>query len=328
MIRGGARNAMANVKKWPNGVVPYILDSSVDDYLRKQIDIGIAEYHKYTCLRFVKRTYEKDYIRVVKPSSGCNSMVGVVGNGEQILNMGPGCEYIGLVLHEFGHAIGYFHEHNRPDRDNVVQVLWDNVQPAFKDAFYKYKFNEADTQGFPYDLTSIMHYANTAFGKTGFCKTTIIVKNDPSYEIRPVYERGVFSPQDIKKINKLYGCQTNDLPPVGTVVPPTQDPNLCEDSNSDCPGWASTGECSANFEWMHKNCKKSCRMCGEPPSDCADKYPQACNDWSKKGECEANPIWMGNNCKKSCNKCNTIGTKPPQTQPPVTVIPTTDPSDN
>lgn len=60
--------------------------------------------------------------------SRCNSMVGVVGNGEQILNMGPGCEYVGLVLHEFGHAIGYFHEHNRPDRDNVIQVLWDNVQ--------------------------------------------------------------------------------------------------------------------------------------------------------------------------------------------------------
>lgn len=62
-----------------------------------------------------------------------------------------------------------------------------------------------------------MHYENSAFGKTGFCKTTIIVKNDPSYEIRPVYERGVFSPQDIKKINKLYGCKTSQLPDIGKI---------------------------------------------------------------------------------------------------------------
>ena len=42
----------------------------VDDYLRSQIDEGIKEYHKYTCLRFVKRTNEKDYIRIMKPASG------------------------------------------------------------------------------------------------------------------------------------------------------------------------------------------------------------------------------------------------------------------
>ena len=59
--------------------------------------------------------------------SSCNSMVGAIG-GEQILNMGPGCQYVGLVLHEFGHAIGYFHEHNRPDRDKTVNILWDNIQ--------------------------------------------------------------------------------------------------------------------------------------------------------------------------------------------------------
>ena len=58
--------------------------------------------------------------------SRCNSMVGAVG-GEQILNMGDGCQYVGLVLHEFGHAIGYYHEHNRPDRDDTVEVKWDNI---------------------------------------------------------------------------------------------------------------------------------------------------------------------------------------------------------
>lgn len=64
-------------------------------------------------------------------------MVGAIG-GEQILNMGDGCQYVGLVLHEFGHAIGYFHEHNRPDRDDNVNILWDNVQYGEKLFFYPF----------------------------------------------------------------------------------------------------------------------------------------------------------------------------------------------
>ena len=54
-------------------------------------------------------------------------MVGAVG-GEQILNLGDGCQFVGLVLHEFGHAIGFYHEHNRPDRDDKMEILWDNVK--------------------------------------------------------------------------------------------------------------------------------------------------------------------------------------------------------
>lgn len=309
LYRGESRNAMKNVNLWKNGVVPYILDASVDDYLRNQIDEGIKEYHKYTCLRFVKRTNERDYIRVMKPASGCNSMVGAIG-GEQILNMGNGCQYVGLVLHEFGHAIGYFHEHNRPDRDDVVNVMWDNIQYGFKDAFYKYTFDEADVQGFKYDLTSIMHYENTAF-TNGYCRPTMLVKKDPSYEVTPVYLRK-FSPQDIQKINKLYSCQTNQLPP--TVLPGNGNPDpsqcVCEDKYNDCPGWRDSGECGLNLMWMSTNCPKSCRTCGEPPSDCQDVYPVACENWGKGGECSKNPIWMNVHCKRTCNQCSGA-TQPP-----------------
>ena len=90
------------------------------------------------------------------------------------------------------------------------------LSTGFKDAFYKYTFDEADVQGFKYDLTSIMHYENTAF-TNGYCRPTMLVKKDPSYEVTPVYLRK-FSPQDIQKINKLYSCQTNQLPPTGKHI--------------------------------------------------------------------------------------------------------------
>lgn len=86
---------------------------------------------------------------------------------------------------------------------------------GFKDAFYKYTWDEADVQGFKYDLTSIMHYENSAF-TNGYCRPTMLVKNDYSYEVTPVYLRK-FSPQDIQKINKLYNCQTTQLPPTGKL---------------------------------------------------------------------------------------------------------------
>ncbi|KAJ7378877.1 metalloendopeptidase [Desmophyllum pertusum] len=218
-------------------------------------------------------------------------MVGAIG-GEQILNMGSGCQYVGLVLHEFGHAIGYFHEHNRPDRDDVVDIKWDNVQYGFKDAFYKYTFDEADVQGFKYDLTSIMHYENSAF-TNGYCRPTMLVKNDPSYEVTPVYLRE-FSPQDIQKINKLYSCQTTQLPPTECV---------CKDKYPKCPEWKTWGECHQNMMWMTTNCPKSCRTCGEPPSDCQDVYPVACEKWGKDGECDNNPMWMIEHCKRTCKEC-------------------------
>ena len=59
---------------------------------------------------------------------------------------------------------------------------------GFKDAFYKYTWDEADVQGFKYDLTSIMHYENSAF-TNGYCRPTMLVKNDYSYEVTPVYLR-------------------------------------------------------------------------------------------------------------------------------------------
>lgn len=259
-------------------------------------------------------------------------MVGAIG-GEQILNMGDGCQYVGLVLHEFGHAIGYFHEHNRPDRDDNVNILWDNVQYGFKDAFRKYTFDEADVQGFKYDLTSIMHYENSAF-TNGYCRPTMLVKKDPSYEVTPVYLRK-FSPQDIQKINKLYSCQTNQLPP--TVLPGSGNPDpsqcKCEDKYNDCQGWMNSGECGLNLMWMSTNCAKSCRTCGEPPSDCQDVYPVACETWGAGGECSKNPIWMNAHCERTCAQCRgpTQAPTPPPvgtTKPPQPPKPTTQPTGN
>ncbi|CAG2067060.1 unnamed protein product, partial [Timema podura] len=57
----------------------------------------------------------------------CWSPVGRSGDGEQKLSLGQRCWYLGIVIHELGHAVGFWHEMNRPDRDSYIYVYWDNI---------------------------------------------------------------------------------------------------------------------------------------------------------------------------------------------------------
>ena len=98
----------------------------------------------------------------------------------------------------------------------------------------------------------------------------------------------------------------------GTVQPPPE-PGCGDIAGEGCPNWANSGECDANPEFMHKQCKWSCGLCrgGVPPKkrgDCEDTNAN-CATWASIGECESNPGFMKVQCPVTCRLCQSADCK-------------------
>ena len=59
----------------------------------------------------------------------CYSMIGMQGRRQDI-SIGPRCYYKGIVIHEMMHALGFWHEQSRLDRDRYITIHWQNIIPC------------------------------------------------------------------------------------------------------------------------------------------------------------------------------------------------------
>lgn len=135
----GRNGLVKTSSRWPNGVIPYVISNEFSSTSRNKILAAMGEYHKSTCIRFVPRSNEKDYVYFGSTNTGCWSSVGKVG-GKQTINLqDPGCiQSLGTPEHEMMHAAGFLHEQNRQDRDGYVKVLVQNIKPGNVELFVKF----------------------------------------------------------------------------------------------------------------------------------------------------------------------------------------------
>lgn len=179
--KDASRNAVANeLYRWPNGNLKFAFTNSITEEQKEKVRSAHAKFNGIFegCLNIqeVSLTGLEDYNLVYITNydkSGCFSSVGMQGVPQQI-NLQPECYSYRTIIHEFIHAFGLYHMQSRPDRDQYVEVVWDNIYDYRHHNFWKR--STSLTFDVPYDGRSFMHYrAYNAFNINPY-EPTIVSK--------------------------------------------------------------------------------------------------------------------------------------------------------
>ena len=182
-------------QKWTNGKVPYVISNELPN--PERVLTAIDFINQKTNVKFVQRNGEDNYVIIKVGEQQCYSNVGMLG-GPQLIYLSRGCQSR-EVLHELMHTLGFFHEQNREDRDDYVEIFWDNIAPEHHTQFKKIPNDFLGIDQRPFDYQSIMLYSSYFFS---------LYEGEPSMldlsgnELRP--ESKYLSEEDIERVNIAY----------------------------------------------------------------------------------------------------------------------------
>ncbi|XP_062406194.1 meprin A, alpha (PABA peptide hydrolase), tandem duplicate 1 [Sardina pilchardus] len=198
------RNALLNTTFRWTFPIPYILSDDLDLNAKGCIFQAFEMYRLKSCIDFKPYEGEKSYIKFVK-QNGCWSMVGDQQDG-QLLSLGPGCDHKAVIEHELLHAVGFYHEQSRQDRDDYVNIDLAQVTDGLQHNFNKYDDSFITDQNTAYDYESVMHYRPFSFNKDPNIPT-ITTKIPEFYNVIGQYLD--FSKLDVLRMNRMYKCPSS-----------------------------------------------------------------------------------------------------------------------
>jgi len=198
---------------------------------------------------------------------GCSAVIGKISETRPTnINLGAGCTSIGIATHELGHALGMMHEHARADRDEYVEIHWDNIQSGKAGNFFKSSGGDDDLV--PYDLGSLMHYSATDFSngtKEMFEDGTADTISIRAGVVTKVMgNRLGLTGFDAKQLGFMYGCAT-DID--WKLCPRAKDGNGC--STEPCVCLQDTDGVFPVIKATVDGCHRCVRICSDDgSSDC------------------------------------------------------------
>ena len=150
---------------WDYGVLPIEFDAAVTTAHRAQLFRVCQAWGRTAPVSCVERTSQSAYLRVEQNAGSLTPCFASLGQfrrlTKNVLNLGGTCwNADSVVFHELGHALGFLHEHQRPDRDAYVTVDLSNLPENALGAYSTIALRDPLGQ---YDFLSIMHYRSNAF---------------------------------------------------------------------------------------------------------------------------------------------------------------------
>lgn len=202
---------------WDDRSIPYCLSVGLEP--RAKIAFKKAVEHitqQVPCLSFYEIPLNKTNpqactltpsVLITSNEKGCFSFVGKTTFDEpetrsQQLNLGIGCEMMGMAAHQSLHTLGMVHQTARSDRDTFLEVIEWNVDP---NSSYPVNFaaNDPTHEGAIFDFYSIMNFPPFAFTVDG--SPTMLAKKDVRLSAFLGQRMGM-SELDVERLGALYDC--------------------------------------------------------------------------------------------------------------------------
>jgi hypothetical protein len=152
-------------RKWDRGVLPIIFDSRVTPREKYNFLEACKEWESIANIRCIAGDPSLKHILVKIEPKGCFSAIGQGPSYSKVrvLNLERiGCWSKRTIVHEIGHALGFFHEHQRKDRNKYLTILTTNIRPSAIANFFNLFWISSNEF---YDYESIMHYKKNSFSK-------------------------------------------------------------------------------------------------------------------------------------------------------------------
>jgi hypothetical protein len=272
---------------WPSRRVEYFFEDGISNCAKTIFNIAASVVNDHSCIQLVEMSiaprveesltmpilhvteYDPNVDGDIRP--GCSSSLGYVNKvGGNEIHFAPGCLNVGTALHLILHALGMFHEHQRPDRDSFVKILDPNIDVsrvggALGSLKYEAVFGKLDSNiparwidsvmARDYDYSSIMqngpcHYSTSEEfgGMLGGCSVEPTLTASPTDGLKYIGSPGgignrmTLSLGDKFVLNDMYAC------PISTKVFEAPSP-------SDVASVAAvqcTALDSADFEWSDR----------------------------------------------------------------------------